>query len=62
MCHRVYITLSVEERKEVRKLSGIMVPIYASVLMGMIAVVAISGGGSRPGEQVAATAAPAATH
>jgi hypothetical protein len=60
MCHRVYVTFSAEEKKEVRKLSGIMVPVYASVLLGLIAAVAISGG-SRQDEQVASTAAPAAT-
>ena len=61
MCHRVYVTLSAEDKKEVKKLSGIMIPVYAVIMLALISVVAISGG-SRQGELVASTATPAATH
>ena len=60
MCHRVYVTLSAEDKKEVKKLSGVMIPVYAAIMLALITVVAISGG-SRQGELVASTAAPAAT-
>ena len=60
MCHRGYITLSAEEKKDVKKLSGVMIPIYASIMLALIAVVAVTGG-SRQGELVASTATPAAT-
>lgn len=61
MCHRVYVTLSAKEKQDVRKLSGIMIPVYASVVLVLIAAVAVTGG-SRQGELVASTVAPAATH
>ncbi len=60
MCHRVYVTLSAEDKKDVKKLSGIMIPVYASVMLALIAVVAVSAG-SRQGGLVASTNIPAAT-
>ena len=60
MCHRVYVTLSAEDKKEVKKLSGVMIPVYAVIMLALITVVAVSGA-SRQGELVASTAAPAAT-
>ena len=62
MCHHVHIRvlLTEEERRDVKKLSGILIPVYASVLLAMIAVVALSGG-SRQGELIAASSAPSAT-
>jgi heme/copper-type cytochrome/quinol oxidase subunit 4 len=60
MCHHVHVTLSAEERKEARKLAGVMIPVYASIVLAVIAVVAVSGG-SRQGEFVAARVAPVAT-
>jgi hypothetical protein len=59
MCHRVYVTLSAEDKKDIKKLSGIMIPVYASVMLALIAVVAVSAG-SRQGELVASTNIPAA--
>jgi hypothetical protein len=59
MCHRVYVTLSAEDKKEVKKLSGVMIPVYAAIMLALITVVAISGG-SRQGELVASTATPSA--
>jgi hypothetical protein len=62
MCHHVHIRvlLTEEDRKDVKKLSGIMVPVYASVLLAMIAVVALSSG-SRQGELIASSSAANAT-
>ncbi|HXZ23036.1 MAG TPA: hypothetical protein VEH78_09755 [Pseudolabrys sp.] len=63
MCHHyhIHVLLSAEDKKDVKKLSGIMVPVYASVLVALIAFVAVTGT-SRQGELIASTAAPAATH
>ena len=60
MCHHVHVTLSAEERKEAKKFAGIMIPVYASIVLAVIAVVTVSSGG-RQGELVASRAAPAAT-
>jgi hypothetical protein len=61
MCHHAHtrIELSAEERKGLKKLSGLMIPIYASILLTLVAVVAL-GGSSRQGELVAASSAPTA--
>jgi hypothetical protein len=61
MCHRVHVMLSAEDKQDVKKLSGIMIPVYASIVLALIAVVAVSGR-SPQGELVASTAIPAATH
>ncbi|HME29011.1 MAG TPA: hypothetical protein VKE53_04015 [Pseudolabrys sp.] len=58
MCHRGYIKLSVEDKEDVKKLSGIMIPVYASAMLALIAFVVVTGG-SRQGELVAST--PVAT-
>ncbi|HMF24439.1 MAG TPA: hypothetical protein VKG24_20260 [Pseudolabrys sp.] len=63
MCHRynIHVMLSAEEKKEVKKLSGIMVPVYASMLMALVVFVAVTGS-ARQGELMASTSAPAAAH
>ncbi len=60
MCYRVHVVLSAEDKQDIKKLSGIMIPIYASIMLALIAVVAVTGS-SRQGELVASNAAPAAT-
>ena len=62
MCHPVHIhvMLSAEDKKDVKKLAGVMIPVYATAMLALIAFVAVTGG-SRQGELVATTAAPAAT-
>jgi len=60
MCHHVHVTLSAEDRQHVKKLSGIMLPLYASIVLAVIAVVAVSSG-SRQDELVAASSAASAT-
>jgi hypothetical protein len=42
MCHAVRVRLSPEEKKEVRKLSGVMIPIYASVALVLLAVMVVT--------------------
>jgi hypothetical protein len=62
MCHpaHIRITLTAEEKKDTRKLAGIMIPVYASILLAVVAVVAV-GSASRPGEMIAASPASTAT-
>ena len=60
MCHHGRIRLSAEDREDVRKLSGIMLPIYATAMVALLAVIVVTGG-SRQGELVASTTAPAST-
>lgn len=43
MCHHVHVRLSEDEAKDVRKLSGLMIPVYASVAVAVIALVAVTG-------------------
>ena len=59
MCHHVHVTLSAEDKKGARKLSGIMIPVYASIVLAVVAVVTLTGGPPR-GELIASSAAPAA--
>jgi len=63
MCHpaHIHVMLSAEDKKDVKKLAGVMIPVYATTMLALIAFVAVTGG-SRQGELVATTAAPAATH
>lgn len=60
MCHHVHVTLSAEEKKDVKKLSGIMIPVYASIMLAVIAVVAITSG-PRQGELIASSSVPSVT-
>ena len=62
MCHpaHIHVMLSAEDKKDVKKVAGIMIPVYASAMLALIAFVAVAGG-SRQGELVASTAVSAAT-
>jgi len=62
MCHRahIHVVLSAEEKKDAKKLAGILIPAYASILLGLVVFVAISGG-SRQGELIASAPTSAAT-
>lgn len=42
MCHAVRVKLSPAEKKDVRKLSGVLIPIYASIALVLLAVIAIT--------------------
>jgi len=61
MCRHVYVTLTAEEKAASRKLSGIIIPVYASIVLAVIAVVAVTGSPQRS-ELVASSSAPAASH
>jgi hypothetical protein len=52
MCHTVRVRLSPAEKKEVRKLSGVMIPIYASIALVLIAVM-VATHVPRSGEAIA---------
>jgi hypothetical protein len=52
MCRFIHVRLSPEEKKEVRKLSGVMIPIYASVALVLFAVVILTHP-PRSGEAIA---------
>jgi hypothetical protein len=62
MCQPAHIrvTLTTEEKKDARKLTGSMLPVYASILLAVIAVVAL-GSSPRSGEMIAASPASTAT-
>ena len=55
MCHHVYVRLSAEESKAVKKLSGVLIPAYAVALLALFAVVALTQQ-PRPGETIMASA------
>ena len=59
MCHHVHVRLSAEDKKDVKKLSGIMLPVYASIVLAVIVVVAVASA-PRQGELIASTFVPAA--
>jgi hypothetical protein len=59
MCQYGHVMLSAEDKEDVKKLSGIMIPVYASVMLALISFVVVAG--SRQDEMIASTAAPAAT-
>ena len=58
MCHHIHVTLSAEDKKDVKKLSGIMIPVYASIMLAVIAVVAFTGSPQKS-ELIAATSVSA---
>lgn len=58
MCQYGHIQLSAEDRKNVRKLSGILIPVYASAVLALVFVTVVAAG-SRQGELIASTAATA---
>ena len=33
MCHHVHVTLSAEDKKEAKKLAGVLLPVYASIVL-----------------------------
>jgi hypothetical protein len=50
--------LSAEDKKAAKKLSGVMIPLYASIVLAVIAVVAFTGSPQKS-ELIAATSVPA---
>jgi len=60
MCHHRRMKLSAEDRESVKKLSGAMIPVYATAMLALIAFVVVAGG-SREGELIASTTVPVST-
>lgn len=60
MCHYGRMKLSAEDRESVKKLSGVIIPVYATAMLALIAFVVVAGG-SREGELIASTTVPAST-
>ncbi len=56
MCHHahVHVTLSAEDKAAAKKLSGFLIPVYASAVLAVIALVAVTGAPPQ-GEQIAAS-------
>lgn len=59
MCHGVRVNLSPEENVYARRLASMMIPVYAVVVLAIIAVATLTGH-QRAGELVAASTPPAA--
>jgi hypothetical protein len=59
MCHHVHIKLNAEEKSGVKRISGLLIPVYAAVVLAVIAAAAAAGGGPRQTELIAARSIPA---
>lgn len=60
MCHHLPVTLSAEDKKSMKRLTGVLIPAYAAVALAMIAAFVVVH--SPPsGELVASAALPAAS-
>ncbi len=59
MCHHVHVTLSAEDRAAAKKMTGYMIPVYASILLAIVALVTLTAP-QRQGELIASASAPAA--
>jgi hypothetical protein len=60
MCHHIHVTLSAEDKAAAKKMTGFMIPVYAAVLLAIVAAVSVSAPHSK--EQIASASAPAAQH
>jgi hypothetical protein len=59
MCHRhIHVALSAKDKKDVKKLSGIMIPIYTTAMLALVAFVMVAGT-ARQGEMIASSTASA---
>ena len=54
MCHHVHVTLSAEDKAAARKMTGVMIPAYAAVLLAIVAVVSVTA--PRSNERIASVA------
>lgn len=59
MCHPLHVQLSPEERAYAGRLTGFMIPVYAAVVLAIVAVAVVTSG-PRSGELVASASVPAA--
>jgi hypothetical protein len=59
MCHHVHVRLSADEEKSVKKLSGVLIPAYASIVLALLAATVFI---QQPRQsEMVASAAPAAS-
>lgn len=61
MCRHVHVSLSAEEQAATRRLSGFLIPAYASVAVAMLAAVLLFQQ-PKQGELIAAVQPPASQH
>jgi hypothetical protein len=59
MCHAVRVRLSPEERAEARRLTRLLVPVYAAVVLAIVAVATLTSA-PRTGDMIAAASTPVA--
>ena len=57
MCHHLPVSLSAEDKKAVTRLSGVLIPAYAAVMLAVIAVLAVAHA-PRSDELVASVSMP----
>lgn len=60
MCHHLPVTLSAEDKRSVKRLTGVLIPAYAAVALAVIAALVVFHA-PRSGELVASAAVPAAS-
>jgi hypothetical protein len=61
MCHLVHVWLTAEEKSAVKRLSGLLIPVYAAVVLAVIAVAVVAPGSGRT-ELIASRSVPAMQH
>ncbi len=61
MCHHLPVNLSAEDRKSVKRLSGVLIPAYAAIALAVIATLTVLHA-PPSSELVASAAASAASH
>jgi hypothetical protein len=59
MCHHVHVTLSAEEKKEAKKIAAALIPVYASIVLAVVALVTVVSA-PRPGGLIASGSVTAA--
>jgi hypothetical protein len=60
MCHYLPVNLSAEDKKSVKRLTGVLIPAYAAVALAVIAAIVVVPA-PRSGGLVASAALPAAS-
>lgn len=59
MCHRLPVTLSAEDKKAAKRLTGVLIPAYAAVGLAVIAAFAVAH--APPSTELVASVVPAAS-
>ena len=61
MCHHVHVTLSAEDKAAARKITGAMIPVFAVILLAIVAVAARTATAPHAHKVFADASVPAAT-